>query len=168
MPGAQFPIEAYAQFMKQGVPRWVTTDPEIVKAYIELVDKVCPCVVLVHSQSGTFGYKVLEARPDKVKALIAVEPTLGGDPSKIASVKGTPILVIIGDNAKDHPRWKNIRQNSVNYEEAFKAARRQLRSGRSARRRPQGQLAHGDDGQEQRSGRRPDPEVARVSKGLSD
>ena len=25
-PGVQFPIEAYEQFMKQGVPRWVTTD----------------------------------------------------------------------------------------------------------------------------------------------
>ena len=78
-PGMQFPAEAYPQFMKQGVPRWVTTDDEIIKAYIELVDKICPCVVLVHSQSGTFGYKVLEARPDKVKALVAVEPTLGGD-----------------------------------------------------------------------------------------
>src|SRR3954467_1879062 len=121
-PGLQFPAEAYPQFMKQGVPRWVTTDDEIVKAYIELVDKICPCVVLVHSQSGTFGYKVLEARPDKVKALVAVEPTLGGDKSKAASVKGTPILVVIGDNAKDHPRWKNIRQNSVAYAEAFKAA----------------------------------------------
>jgi hypothetical protein len=120
-PGMQFPAESYPQFMKQGVPRWVTTDPEIVKAYIELVDKVCPCVVLVHSQSGTFGYKVLEARPDKVKALVAVEPTLGGDKSKIASVKGTPILVVIGDNAKDHPRWKNIRNNSVTYAEFFKA-----------------------------------------------
>ena len=121
-PGSQFPADAYPQFMKQGVPRWVTTDDEIVKAYIELVDKICPCVVLVHSQSGTFGYKVLEARPDKVKALVAVEPTLGGDKSKAASVKGTPILVVIGDNAKDHPRWKNIRNNSVTYAEAFKAA----------------------------------------------
>ena len=108
--------------MKQGVPRWVTTDQEIVEAYIELVDKVCPCVVLVHSQSGTFGYKALEARPDKVKALIAVEPTLGGDKNKVARVKGTPILVVIGDNAKEHPRWKNIRKNSVSYAEAFKAA----------------------------------------------
>ena len=41
-PGAQFPIEAYEQFMKQGVPRWVTTDDQIVAAYIELVDKVVP------------------------------------------------------------------------------------------------------------------------------
>ena len=120
-PGAQFPTESYAQFMKQGVPRWVTTDEQIINAYISLVDKICPCVVLVHSQSGTFGYKVLEARPDKVKALVAVEPTLAGDKNKIASIKGTPILTIIGDNAKDHPRWKNIRQNSVGYSEAFKA-----------------------------------------------
>jgi len=67
------------------------------------------------------AYQVLEARPDKVKALVAVEPTLGGDKSKIASVKGTPVMVIIGDNAKAHPRWKNIRQNSVSYGEAFKA-----------------------------------------------
>src|SRR5438270_10115000 len=93
-PGAQFPIEAYAQFMKQGVPRWLTTDDQIVAAYIELVDKVCPCVVMVHSQSGTFGYRVLEARPDKVKALVAVEPTLGGDRNKVDSIKTTPILVV--------------------------------------------------------------------------
>ncbi|HWL30953.1 MAG TPA: hypothetical protein VNQ50_02375 [Xanthobacteraceae bacterium] len=87
-----------------------------------MIDKVCPCVVLVHSQSGKFGYQALEARPDKVKALVAVAPTLSGDKSKIASVKGTPILIVIGDNAKDHPRWKNIRNNSVAYAEAFKAA----------------------------------------------
>ena len=108
--------------MKQGVPRWVTTDKQIVAAYIALVDKVCPCVVMVHSQSGTFGYQVLEARPDKVKALIAVEPTVGGDPKQIEQVKKSPILVVIGDNAKDHPRWKAIRQHSVNYQTAFKAA----------------------------------------------
>jgi pimeloyl-ACP methyl ester carboxylesterase len=121
-PGAQFPIEAYEQFMKQGVPRWVTTDKEIVAAYVELVDKICPCVVMVHSQSGTFGYQVLQARPDKVKALVAIEPTLGGDVTKIESVKNTPILVIIGDNAKEHPRWKAIRQHSLNYQAAFKGA----------------------------------------------
>ena len=160
-PGMQFPAEAYPQFMKQGVPRWVTTDNEIVKAYIELVDKVCPCAVLVHSQSGTFGYKVLEARPDKVKALVAVEPTVGGDKSKIASVKSTPIT-------RDHRRQ---RQGASALEEhpaeqrqlrrGVQGGGRQLRSGRSAGCRHQGQFAHGDDGQEQRPGRGPDPEVAR-------
>jgi pimeloyl-ACP methyl ester carboxylesterase len=120
--GTQFPIEAYEQFMKQGVPRWTTTDAQIIAAYVELVDKVCPCIVLVHSQSGSFGFKVLEARPDKVKALIAVEPTLGGDKNKIDQVKTTPVIMIYGDNAKDHPRWSKIRQGGVDYAAAFKAA----------------------------------------------
>ena len=113
--GMQFPIEAYDQFIKQGVPRWLTTDDQIVAAYIELVDKVCPCIVLVHSQSGTFGFKVLEARPDKVKALVAVEPTLGGDRAKVALLKNTPVLVVYGDNTKDHPRWSKIRQGGLDY-----------------------------------------------------
>jgi pimeloyl-ACP methyl ester carboxylesterase len=120
--GTQFPIEAYEQFMKQGVPRWVTTDKQIVAAYIELVDKVCPCIVMVHSQSGTFGFQALEARPDKVKALIAVEPTLGGARSKVASIKSTPVAMIYGDFAKDHPRWSKIRGGGVSYAGALKAA----------------------------------------------
>src|SRR5207237_9356229 len=95
---------------------------EIVAAYIELVDKVCPGVVLVHSQSGSCGYKVLEARPEKVKALVAVEPTLGGDRNKVDAIKGTPILVLYGDNAKDHPRWSKIRQGGIDYPAVFKAA----------------------------------------------
>jgi pimeloyl-ACP methyl ester carboxylesterase len=121
-PGTQFPTEAYEQFMKQGVPRWLTTDDQIIAAYIELIDKVCPCVVLVHSQSGAFGFKALEARPDKVKAMVAIEPTLGGDPAKVDAIKATPILVVYGDNAKDHPRWSKIRQSGVDYAGVLKTA----------------------------------------------
>jgi pimeloyl-ACP methyl ester carboxylesterase len=121
-PGMQFPTDAYGQFMKQGVPRWLTTDDAIVAAYVELVDRVCPCAVMVHSQSGTFGFKVLEARPDKVKALVAVEPVLGGDRNKVASIKSTPILVVYGDNARDHPRWSKIRQGGVDYAGVLKTA----------------------------------------------
>jgi pimeloyl-ACP methyl ester carboxylesterase len=121
-PGIQFPIEAYEQFMKQAVPRWLTTDDEIVAAYIALVDKVCPCAVMVHSQSGSFGFRVLEARPDKVRALLAIEPTLAGDKSKIASIKNTPIMMMYGDNVKTHARWSRIRQGGVDYAELFKAA----------------------------------------------
>jgi pimeloyl-ACP methyl ester carboxylesterase len=121
-PGVQFPIDAYEQFMKQAVPRWTTTDEQIVAAYVELVDKVCPCVVMVHSQSGSFGYKVLEARPQKIKALVAVEPTLGGDRNKVEAIKATPILVLYGDNAKGHPRWSKIRQGGVDYAAVLKSA----------------------------------------------
>ena len=58
------------------VPRWTTTNKAIMAAYNQLVDKVCPCVLLVHSQSGTFGYEAALANPDKVKALVIVEGTV--------------------------------------------------------------------------------------------
>jgi pimeloyl-ACP methyl ester carboxylesterase len=120
-PAVQFPLDAYEQFMKQGVPRWTTTDDAIVAAYIELVAKVCPCVVLVHSQAGSFGFKVAEARPDKVKALIAVEPSATGARDKVTALK-MPIVVIYGDNAREHPRWGKIRQNVHDYAGLIKQA----------------------------------------------
>src|SRR5215468_2571883 len=43
-PGNQFPVEAYDQFMKQVVPRWLSTDDAVTAAYTELVDKICPRV----------------------------------------------------------------------------------------------------------------------------
>src|SRR5437660_4267891 len=112
-PGVQFPVEAYEQFMKQGVPRWLTTDNAIIAAYTELVDKVCPCVVLVHSQSGSFGFKVAQARPDKVKALVAIEPTLGGDNDKVALLKDMPLLMMYGYNDKEHARLARDRTVEV-------------------------------------------------------
>ena len=73
----------------------------------------------------------------------------------------SPMLMMYGDNAKEHPRWGKIRQNGVDY------------AGRCSRRPAarvdlidlpdigiKGNCAHDDDGQEQRSGRRGDPEMA--------
>src|SRR5437588_302716 len=98
MPASQFPVEAYDNFVKQNVPRWTTTDDAIIRAYIALVDKVCPCVILFHSQAGQFGFKVAQARPDKVKALVAVEPAGVGDAKQAAVLKSIPTLVVYGDN----------------------------------------------------------------------
>ena len=58
LPGSQFPVEAYDNYMKQAVPRWLSTDKAVVDAYVALVDKVCPCVLLLHSQGGAFGFRV--------------------------------------------------------------------------------------------------------------
>src|SRR5262245_1430909 len=48
LPGNQFPVEAYDNYMRQAVPRWLSTDKAVVDAYVALVDKVCPCVLLLH------------------------------------------------------------------------------------------------------------------------
>jgi hypothetical protein len=120
-PGSQFPVEGYDNFARQGVPRWTTTDDAIIAAYIALVDKVCPCVVLVHSQAGQFGQKVAQARPDKVKALVLVEPAGLGDAKQTDKLKNIPILTVYGDFIEQDTRWPTIRANQLKFLEQVRA-----------------------------------------------
>ena len=122
--GQKFPVAAFDQFAKQGVPRWATNDAATQKAYDALVQKVCPCVIVVHSQGGNFGFNAALNAPDKVKALIAVEPSGAPDPSKVdvAKVKGVPHLIVWGDNLDKNPFWGRIAPASAKYAEALAAA----------------------------------------------
>ena len=120
-PGTQFPLESYDQFVKQAVPRWTTNNAATVAAYVALADRVCPCVVLVHSQSGQFGAAVAERRPDKVKALIMVEPGNGGNLAQAARLKNTPTLVVWGDFVEQDPRWSANRAVVNTYLDAVRA-----------------------------------------------
>ncbi|HEV2520810.1 MAG TPA: alpha/beta hydrolase [Candidatus Acidoferrales bacterium] len=43
-------------------------------AILALLEKIGPAILLTHSQSGAFGWPVGDARPDLVKAIVAVEP----------------------------------------------------------------------------------------------
>src|SRR5215469_323129 len=43
-------------------------------AILALLAKIGPSILLTHSQSGAFGWPVADARPDLMKAIIAVEP----------------------------------------------------------------------------------------------
>jgi hypothetical protein len=122
LPGNQFPLDGYDNFTKQGVPRWTSTDEPTIAAYVALVDKVCPCVVLVHSQSGSFGYRVAQMRPDKVKALVLVEPAGVGDPARAAALKDIPNLSIYGDYIETDARWPTIRGNNIRFHDAIRAA----------------------------------------------
>jgi pimeloyl-ACP methyl ester carboxylesterase len=113
LPGNQFPTEAYDDFAKQIVPRWTTTNAAIIAAYTDLVDKVCPCVILVHSQAGEFGQTIAQARPDKVKALVMLEPAAPGDIDN--ALKSVPLLAIYGDYIESDARWPKIRQNELTF-----------------------------------------------------
>lgn len=122
LPGNQFPNDGYENFVKQNVPRWTTTDDAILAAYLAEIDKVCPCVILFHSQAGTFGFKAAQARPDKVKALVAVEPAGVGDIAKADVLKNIPTLMIYGDFIEQDSRWPTIRATGVKFADAIKAA----------------------------------------------
>jgi pimeloyl-ACP methyl ester carboxylesterase len=122
LPGNQFPVEAYDDFVKQMVPRWLSTDEAILAAYIAEIDRVCPCVILVHSQSGQFGFKAAQARPDKVKALVAVEPAAIGDLDRVAALKAIPILAVYGDYIDQDARWPTMRATASAFFQQIEAA----------------------------------------------
>ena len=121
-PGNQFPTEAYDNFTKQFAPRWFSTDAATVAAYIALVDKVGPCILMFHSQAGGFGFKVAEARPDLIKALIALEPAVAGDKAQADRLKTIPMLMVYGDYIPLDSRWPYMRQLGLDYAESLRAA----------------------------------------------
>lgn len=53
-----------------------------------LLDRIGPAILLTHSQSGTFGWLVADARPSLVKAIVAMEPS--GPPVYDNVEKGAP------------------------------------------------------------------------------
>ena len=65
-----------------------------------LLDRIGPAILLAHSQSGTFGWLVADARPNLVKAIIAMEPS--GPPVYDIVQKGAPNWFDDGPLAKPY------------------------------------------------------------------
>jgi pimeloyl-ACP methyl ester carboxylesterase len=84
-----------------------------VEALSALLDRIGPSIVLVHSQSGQYGWPLAQARPELVKAIVAAEPSgppvhdvvvpgatrFGMDFANATAVEGTEIF-------RDDPRLK--------------------------------------------------------------
>ncbi|MCZ0737187.1 esterase [Phreatobacter sp. AB_2022a] len=120
----QFPIEAFDQFARQQVPRWASNDAATQAAYDALIQKVCPCIVIVHSQGGNFGFRAALNAPDKVRALVAIEPSGAPDPATVdlARIRGVPHLVVFGDHLEDSPPWQTFVRAPRRYATALAAA----------------------------------------------
>jgi pimeloyl-ACP methyl ester carboxylesterase len=67
---------------------FATQQPLVRDALIALVEKIGPSILLTHSQSGAFGWPVADARPDLVKAILAIEPN--GPPGRALQFVGAP------------------------------------------------------------------------------
>jgi pimeloyl-ACP methyl ester carboxylesterase len=67
-------------------------------ALCALVDKIGKSILVVHSQSGAFGWVVCDRRPDQIAALVALEPN--GPPVRDVDNLGAP------DWFADVGRWK--------------------------------------------------------------
>jgi pimeloyl-ACP methyl ester carboxylesterase len=117
----QFPVEAFDNFGKSSNPRWLTNDAVTQQAYDAYVQKVCPCVLIAHSQGSSFAVAAALNAPDKIKALVLVEASSNPDPSKVAinSVKNIPTLYLWGDHINDSPLWPRFQAVSRRYYDAL-------------------------------------------------
>jgi pimeloyl-ACP methyl ester carboxylesterase len=108
-PGSQFPVEAFDQYTAQLVPNAEATLPgagaNTVQALGALLDKIGPAVVMVHSQSGSYGMDLVRARAIKMLGFVNVEgncaPVSSEEVVKIFA--RVPLLSVWGDNSQGAP-----------------------------------------------------------------
>jgi pimeloyl-ACP methyl ester carboxylesterase len=123
-PGLRFPATRIVEFMSQFVPRWGTNDAMTQHAYDALVAGFDGAIVLTHSQGGNFGLNAALAAPDRVKAVISLEPSGAPDPHQhdLARLRGVPHLFVWGDYLDRHAFWINSLPLVRRWSEALSAA----------------------------------------------
>lgn len=122
--GQQFPADAasWRAFIRQGVPRFTTTDELTLAAYGALLARVGPSVVVAHSQGGFFAWRAAQEWPERVRALVLVEPAGTGLAEKAAALAGIPVLMIFGDFIEGDDRWPAIRARGLAFAAQVRAA----------------------------------------------
>jgi pimeloyl-ACP methyl ester carboxylesterase len=121
--GNRFPMSSLTQYLSQLLPDFYRyqsnevlgkpgcADPATVDALVALLDRIGPAVLVTHSQGGHAGWRTAIERPDKVVAIVAVEPgrtTPGLDDSSFPDI---PVMIMWGDNLPEE--WVSLSMDDV-------------------------------------------------------
>ena len=108
--GTQFPVQAFDELARQSPPDTAGSAAPAQEAYNALVQRICPCVILAHSQGAHFAFNAALAAPDKVKGIVAVEPLGAPNPSRVdvGTLRSTPHLFVWGDYLETQDLWRKI------------------------------------------------------------
>jgi pimeloyl-ACP methyl ester carboxylesterase len=68
-------FDAFYATQVEGLESAVETQTLVQADGAALLDKIGPAILITHSQSGAFGWLLADARPETVKAIIAMEPS---------------------------------------------------------------------------------------------
>jgi len=122
--GMRFSVEHMEAFMNQFVPRWATNNGRTQRAYDALLARVGGGIVLTHSQGGNFGLTAALHAPERVKAVISLEPSGAPDPrvADAASLRGVPHLFVWGDYLDQHSFWVHSLPRVRGWHDALAAA----------------------------------------------
>lgn len=108
-PGSLFPANAFDQFSRMLVPRWLSTTPLHVAAMIAALRRIGPALVICHSQGGEITLDALKQVPELFAGMIAIEPSTRLDQPSIA--KHVPTVVMAGDYLDSAPQWQERQDN---------------------------------------------------------
>lgn len=105
-PNQQFPVSHFDDFCKQLVPRWLDSNPMLQEAYNNITEVMPPFVLIAHSQAAFFAFNVVSKYPDKIKAVVLIEPGTPPDNYTIDKrVVNVPHLIIWGDYISQDQYW---------------------------------------------------------------
>lgn len=109
-PGSRFPLAAFDSFSRQVFPRFYSSGDEERKRYATLFSQACPCIVIAHSAAAPFAVGAAIDRPDRVKALILIEPSgaLPLEDNAATSLRGIPSLFMWGDHLNADASWTQL------------------------------------------------------------
>ena len=123
--GLRFPTAHIEAFLCQSVPRWACNNVATQRAYDALLQRFDHgVVILTHSQGGNFGMTAALHAPDRVRAVISLEPSGAPDPAlhDAGLLKDVPHLFVWGDYLDQHSFWREARPASERWRDALRHA----------------------------------------------
>ncbi len=121
-PGVRFPVASFDAFLASSVPRWGSNNALTQAAYGALVARLDPgVIILTHSQGGNFGLTAALNAPERIRAVISLEPSGAPDPAREDPkvLKSVPHLFVWGDNWADNEFWVGSRPASEKWHDAL-------------------------------------------------
>lgn len=121
-PGLKFPVAHMETFLCQSVPRWGCNDVATQRAYDALLRHFDHgVVILTHSQGGNFGMTAALRAPERVRAVISLEPSGAPDPAEhdAGLLKDVPHLFVWGDYLDQYPFWEESLPASKRWHDAL-------------------------------------------------
>lgn len=92
-PGGGAPgSKELAQHTASSEPGPTVSNAVLQENLAELLDRIGPAIVVTHSAGGASGWLAMAARPDKVKAVLAIEPVMGITDNLAPLIKFQPAL----------------------------------------------------------------------------
>jgi pimeloyl-ACP methyl ester carboxylesterase len=104
--GCRFPVQHLENLGRLACPRWTSTTAAQTTALGALLGRLQRSIVVCHSQGAEIAFAAAVEDPDRVEALVAVEPS--GSPDAIERLVDIPVVVVEGDFLQVSPLWQAL------------------------------------------------------------